>query len=74
MDWQKVLTLLQVIHASAQAGPQYSYWGDRAWAELREMKPAPASAPVSRTLTEGESTKGVKREIVNGVAGPAEKA
>ena len=38
MDWEKIATLLDVVHKAAAAGPQYTWFGDMAWAELRQIK------------------------------------
>ena len=40
MDWNKVATLVEVVHKGAEAGPEYSWFVAQANAELASIKRA----------------------------------
>lgn len=45
MDWEKIATLLDVVHKAAAAGPEFSWIAARARVELGKLHEPPVEKP-----------------------------
>ena len=49
MDWDKINTLLSVVHQAAAAGMEFNYIGGAARAEIHRLASIPSDPPVEES-------------------------
>ena len=67
LDWDKVSTLLEVVHKAVTAGPAYTWFGDQAYAELLKMKEEELKQWQKTSLENTDPTEALEPEPQAGV-------